>query len=81
MLLYVDLDMESEDRSSNAIKYWMPLAVIAAAITFVITFVMRLPPDRTIVASALAGILVFSGFFFRSFGKDKEKYEKKYKSY
>jgi hypothetical protein len=66
----------SEDRSSNAVIVWMPLGAVAAAITFVIAFVMRIPQERTIAASALAAIMVFSGFFFRSFGKDKGKYRK-----
>jgi hypothetical protein len=66
----------SEDRSSNAIRVWMPFGAVAAAITFVIVFVMRIPQERTIAASALAAIMVFSGFFFRSFGKDKGKYRK-----
>jgi hypothetical protein len=66
----------SEDRSSNAVRVWMPLGAIAAAITFVIAFVMRIPQEQTIAASALAAIMVFSGFFFRSFGKDKGKYQK-----
>jgi hypothetical protein len=66
----------SEDRSSNAVRVWMPLGAVAAAITFLIAFVMRIPQEQTIAASALAAIMVFSGFFFRSFGKDKEKYRK-----
>jgi hypothetical protein len=66
----------SEDRSSQAVRIWMPLGSIAAAITFVIAFVMRIPQEQTIAASALAGILVFSGFLFRSFGKDKNRYRK-----
>jgi hypothetical protein len=66
----------SEDRSSNAVIVWMPLGAVAAAITFVIAFVMRIPQERIIAASALAAIMVFSGFFFRSFGKDKGKYRK-----
>ena len=66
----------SEDRSSNAVRVWMPLGAVAAAITFVIAFVMRIPQEQTIAASALAAIMVFSGLFFRSFGKDKEKYQK-----
>ena len=67
----------SEDRSSNAVRVWMPLGAVAAAITFVIAFVMRIPQEQTIAASALAGILVFSGFLFRSFGKEKGKYRRK----
>jgi hypothetical protein len=61
----------SEDRSSNAVRVWMPLSVIAAAITFVIAFVMRIPQEQTIAASALAAIIVFSGLLFRSYGKGK----------
>ena len=64
----------SEDRSSNAIRVWMPLGAVAAAITFMIAFIMRVPQEQTIAASVLAGILVFSGFLFRSFGKEKVKY-------
>jgi hypothetical protein len=66
----------SEDRSSNAVKVWMPLSAVAAAITFVIAFVMRIPQEQTSAASALAAIMIFSGFLFRSFGRDKEKYRK-----
>ena len=71
------LSMESsENRSSSAIRVWMPLAAIAAAITFVIAFVMRIPQEQTISASALAAIMVFSGFLFRSFGRDRDEYRK-----
>jgi hypothetical protein len=73
----VESSMKIDGRSSEAIRYWMPLAAIAAGIVFVIAFVLRLPPDRTIVASALAAIMVFSGFFFRSFGRDRDKYKEK----
>lgn len=58
------------DRSTHAVKEWLPLSAAAAAISFVITFVMRVPPEQTIVASALGGIMVFSVLLFRSFGKD-----------
>jgi hypothetical protein len=66
----------SEDRSSNAVRVWMPLAAAAAAITFLIAFVMRIPQEQTIAASALAAIIVFSGLLFRSYGKGKAKYGK-----
>ena len=66
----------SENRSSSAVRVWMPLSAIAAAITFVIAFVMRIPQEQTISASALAAIMVFSGFLFRSFGRDRDKYRK-----
>ena len=67
----------SEDRSSNAVRVWMPLGAVAAAIMFMIAFIMRILQEQTIAASALAGILVFSGFLFRSFGKEKGKYRRK----
>jgi hypothetical protein len=58
----------SEDRSSQAVRVWMPMAAVAAAITFVIAFVMRTTQEHTIAASALAAAIVFSGFVFGLFG-------------
>ena len=69
--------MKMANRSSDAIRYWMPLAAVAAGIVFVIALVLRLPIDRTIVASSLAAIMVFSGLLFRSFGKDSDNYKEK----
>jgi hypothetical protein len=67
----------SQNRSFSAVRVWMPLAAVAAAITFVLAFVMRIPQEQTITASALAAIMVFSGFLFRSsFGRDRNKYRK-----
>jgi hypothetical protein len=64
------------DTSTEAVRLWMPLGAIAAAVTFVIAFVAGISQQQTIAATALAGILIFSGFLFRSFGKDKERYQK-----
>jgi hypothetical protein len=69
--------LKMSHRSSDAIRYWMPLAAVAAGIVFVIALVLRLPIDRTIVASSLAAIMVFSGLLFRSFGKDSDNYKEK----
>jgi hypothetical protein len=66
----------AKDRSSIAVRVWMPMAAIAAACTFVIAFIMRIPQEQTISASALAAAIVFSGLLFRSLGKDKTKYGK-----
>ena len=71
------MESSEEDRSSNAVRVWLPLGAVAAAIKFIIAFIMRIPQEQTIAASALAGMLVFSGFLFRSFGKDKGKYRRK----
>lgn len=46
---------------------------MAAAISFVIAFIMHVPAEQTIVASALGSIMVFSVLLFRSFGKDDDK--------
>ena len=63
-------------RKEEAVKRWFPLAAIASGIAFVVTFLLNLPVERVIVATLLAGVLVFSGFFFRSFGKDEASFDK-----
>ena len=63
-------------RKEEAVKRWFPLAAIASGIAFVVTFLLNLPVERVIVATLLAGVLVFSGFFFRSFGKDEATFDK-----
>ncbi|HSF51665.1 MAG TPA: hypothetical protein VLA74_12965 [Nitrososphaeraceae archaeon] len=62
-------------RKEEAIRKWFPIAAIVAGVSFVITFLLNLPIERVIAATALAGIMVFSGFFFRSFGRDQEDYK------
>jgi hypothetical protein len=63
-------------RSSSAIKTWLPLSLAASAITFlIISIFTSIPVERAIVGSALTGILIFSGIFFRSFGKEKDRYD------
>jgi hypothetical protein len=64
------------NRSTSAVRNWFPISIAAAAITFVITFIMHIPQEQTIIATALVGVLVFSGFLFRSFGVDRERYRK-----
>ena len=66
-------------RKEEAIKRWFPLAVFAAAISFIVTFLLNLPIERVIGSTALAGIIVFSGFFFRSFGKDENEFKREMK--
>ena len=56
------------DRPSNAVTYWMPFAVFASAIVFVIAFMLRLPPDRTIIVSALAAGYGFQRIFYQIVG-------------
>jgi hypothetical protein len=69
--------MYLQERSSVAIRHWIPLAVATSAITFMLTSALtHLAFERNIVGSVIAGAIVFSGFFFRSVGKDKEMYKK-----
>jgi hypothetical protein len=63
-------------RSSSAIKTWLPLSVAVGAVTFLmISILTSIPLERAIVGSALTAILVFSGMLFRSFGKEKDRYD------
>ena len=62
-------------RKEEAVKQWFPLAAIASGIAFVVTFLFNLPIERVIASTLLAGVIVFSGFFFRSFGKDEADYK------
>ena len=63
-------------RSSSAIKTWLPLSLAAGVITFLMLSILTsIPLERAIVGSALTAVLVFSGMFFRSFGKEKERYD------
>jgi TRAP-type uncharacterized transport system fused permease subunit len=66
----------TDDRASTAVSVWMPMAAVAAAIAFVIAFVMRIPQEQTIAASALAAIIVFSGLLFRSYRRDKTNFRR-----
>ena len=62
-------------RIDEAVKRWFPLSVIASGISFVVTFILNLPVEKVIASTIIAGVIVFSGFFFRSFGKDEEEYK------
>jgi hypothetical protein len=64
----------TDDKASTAVRVWMPMAAVAAAITFVIAFVMRISQEQTIAASALAAIIVFSALLFRSYGRDRTNF-------
>jgi sulfite exporter TauE/SafE len=61
------------NRVSLAIRRWLPYSLVGAAISLVTALVFHVPVGRTIVAMALAMVLIFSGFLLRSFGKGKEE--------
>jgi uncharacterized membrane protein len=52
---------------------WLEASLVGAAISLVTALVFHVPVGRTIVAMALAMVLIFSGFLLRSFGKRKEE--------
>ena len=60
------------DRSSIAIKKWLPLSLAGAAISLITALVFHVPIGRAIVAIALVVVLIFSGFLFRSFGRGEQ---------
>ena len=57
------------DRSSVAIKKWLPLSLAGGAISLITALVFHVPIGRAIVAIALVVVLIFSGFLLRSFGR------------
>jgi sulfite exporter TauE/SafE len=61
------------DRSSLAIRRWLPYSLVGAAISLVTALVFHISLAKTVVAMALATVLIFSGFLLRSFGKGKEE--------
>ena len=60
------------DRSSVAIKKWLPLSLAGAAISLITALVFHVHIGRAIVAIALVVVLIFSGFLFRSFGRGEQ---------
>jgi sulfite exporter TauE/SafE len=61
------------DRYSLAIRRWLPYSLVGAAISLVTALVFHISLAKTVVAIALAMVLIFSGFLLRSFGKGKEE--------
>jgi sulfite exporter TauE/SafE len=61
------------DRYSLAIRRWLPYSLVGAAISLVTALVFHVSLAKTVVAIALAMVLIFSGFLLRSFGKGKEE--------
>ena len=60
------------DRARLAVTKWIPLSFIAAAISFVAGFVLHLAPAQVVISGAMTATLVFTGFAFQSFGREKE---------
>jgi hypothetical protein len=55
-----------------AVTRWIPYSAAGAAISFLVGFVLSLPPPQVIVAAATTATLIFSGLAMQSFGREKE---------
>lgn len=65
----------NDKRYRDAIKIWIPLSAAGALISFMISFIMHVPLRQMLFAIIFTAAVIFSGYFFRSFGRDKEKYK------
>jgi uncharacterized membrane protein len=65
------------DRARLAVTKWIPLSSVGAAISFVVGFVLHVPPTQVIVSAAMTATLVFSALAMQSYGRgaaeDKER--------
>ena len=64
------------NRYRDAIKIWMPLSAAGALISFIVALVMHVPLRQMIFAMIFTAALIFSGYIFRSFGRDKGNYKR-----
>lgn len=64
------------ERKKEAIKKWLPLVAVASTVSLVILILIKVPLERAIIATGLLVLLIFSGFIFRSFGREKDRYDK-----
>lgn len=57
------------DRMKEAMTKWLPYSAMAAGISFVVGFILHVPPPQVITSVGLSAILVFSGLAMRSYGR------------
>jgi len=55
-----------------SIRKWLPIVGLAALIPLILSLVLGVPIMQALVTSGLTVLLVLSGFFFRSFGRDRK---------
>jgi hypothetical protein len=68
---------KDQNRYRDAIRVWIPLSAAGALISFLIGLAFHVPLRQMIFAMIFSAALIFSGYIFRSFGRDKEKYKSK----
>jgi hypothetical protein len=55
-----------------SIRKWLPIVGLAALIPLILSLVLGVPITQALITSGLTVLLVLSGFFFRSFGRDRK---------
>ncbi|HXW11138.1 MAG TPA: hypothetical protein VD694_00140 [Nitrososphaeraceae archaeon] len=55
----------------SSIRKWLPIVGLAALIPLILSLTLGVPIIQALVAAGLTVLLVLSGFFFRSFGRDR----------
>ena len=61
------------DRMKEAMTKWLPYSAMAAGISFVVGFVLHVPPPQVITSVGLSAILVFSALVMRSYGRQEKQ--------
>jgi hypothetical protein len=55
----------------SSIRKWLPIVGLAALSPFILSLAVGVPIIQALIAAGLTVLLVLSGFFFRSFGRDR----------
>jgi hypothetical protein len=55
----------------SSIRKWLPIVGLAALSPFILSLALGVPIIQALIAAGLTVLLVLSGFFFRSFGRDR----------
>ncbi|HJU79981.1 MAG TPA: hypothetical protein VJ599_10510 [Nitrososphaeraceae archaeon] len=55
----------------SSIRKWLPIIGLAALIPIILSLVLGNSIIHALVTAGLTVLLVLSGFFFRSFGRDR----------
>jgi hypothetical protein len=61
------------DRARLAVMKWIPLSSVGAAISFVVGFILNVPPTQVIISAAMTATLVFSALAMQSYGRAAEE--------
>jgi uncharacterized membrane protein len=61
------------DRARLAVMKWIPLSSIGAAISFVVGFILNVPPTQVIISAAMTATLIFSALAMQSYGRASEE--------